>query len=225
MAGSFAGCKKKDKGVAPIIPSLDFALIDFRNFNSASQSTINNFESKAVPSSNWEYAAFIVKPWIDLTSTTFDTPLKAFRSASGMNASQSGDKWEWSSTGSVKARLIGETSGSQVKWELYVDDAKCMTGTSNTDGNSGQWIFSSQTTNLQIDWSKSGTSVGTIKYTSNSATIEYGLSPASGFDFYYKLSGSDIEWNSTKDGRIKSAGYLNEDWQCWGASYQNMVCN
>ena len=220
MVGCFVGCGG-DEDDAPIIPSVDFMLIDFSNFISDSNSAVNGNEIKGVDDSNWGLATSIVKPWIDLISITFDTPVKAFKSTSGMNASQSGDKWEWSSIGSVKAKLIGETSGSQVKWELYVDDAKLMTGTSNTDGNSGQWIFSSQTNPLQIDWKKSGTKVETITYTSNGTSIKYGLSPASGFNFHYTLSSSEIEWNATKDGRIKiNTG----DWQCWGTSYQNIDC-
>jgi len=92
----------------------------------------------------------------------------------------------------------------------------------------------------RIDWTKSGTSIATIKYTylksgsSNGAYIEYGLTSSS-FNAYFtihyfnttlgRFSDVNIEWNtSSKDGRIKSSDYLDGLWQCWDSNRVNKTC-
>jgi hypothetical protein len=121
---------------------------------------------------------------------------------------------------------------------------KWFEGTSKADGSGGQWLLSESNINqspiLQIDWTKSGTAIGTVKYTwlksgsSNGANIEYGLKNST-FNAYFaikyystnlgRFSDVDIEWNtSTKNGRIKSTDYADGEWQCWDSNYKDSIC-
>ena len=258
MSATFTGCKHKNKGVPPVLSSVETMLIDFSDFTITSGFTGNSFNVKGIVS-NWEYAAGIVSDWRTLTAVTLSTPIALYEVAFDRQPSHvSGNKWEWSYNVNVsamqyKVRLTGEISGSQVKWEMYVSrdgsggvyEFKWLEGTSNTDGNNGSWTFyesyDSQTALLQIDWTKLGTKVEKIKYVylksgySKDAYIEYG-SATGGYDFYYEVhyyntllgrpSDARIEWNkSSKAGRIRSADYLLDEWQCWDSQRIDVVCN
>ena len=252
-------CRKKHK-IPPILPPAETMLIDFSNFILTSGATVNIFNVKGTDDANWRTAAEITSPWRTLTDVMLSVPITAYKTVAGYNASNvSGNKWEWRcntniSGATYKVRLIGETSGSQVKWEMYVSrdgtdgftEFKWLDGTSNIAGTKGQWTLyedhTAQTTALlQIDWKRSGTKIEKVKYTyvkdgqSKNAYIEFG--PASGgYDFYYtvhyynttlgKFSDVNIEWNHTsKVGRIQSSDYLDGTWKCWDAQKINVACN
>ena len=220
---TFAGCrvKDKDKGDPPTLPPAETMQIDFSNFILTAKS------AKGAEDNNWTTAAEIVSPWRTLAA---DIPVTAYKGAANQKANHvSGAKWEWSQSGT---RLTGETTGSQVKWEMFVSDVKRLDGTSNTDATEGKWtLYEGQTALLQVDWKKTGTKIEPVKYTytkdgnNKGAYIECG-SMSGSYDFYYsvryynatlgKFSEARIEWNNaSKAGRIRSADYLNGEWKEW----------
>jgi hypothetical protein len=117
-------------------------------------------------------------------------------------------------------------------------------GTSKLDGTGGQWILnqSSQLPEaiLQIDWTKTGTSIGSIKYTYvkndpfKNSYIEYGLTTGTLNAFYtihyfninkQDFSDVNVEWNTTIfNGRVKCSDFQLGDWYCWNASKVNTNC-
>ena len=257
LAGSFISCKK-DKGDPPVLPPAESMLIDFTNFTSNTKSAEIDFASKGTENLNWETAAFIAGTWRLILVTTLAIPVASFKVAVDQDPVYLSDKkWQWSynvnaAGASYKARLTGEIRASDVLWEMYVTgegsnafaEFKWFEGTSKLDGSGGQWILSEsnlvQTPILKIDWTKSGTAIGNVKYTymksgsSSGAYIDYGLTSASlnaFFKIYYynnslgRFSDVDIEWStSSKIGRIKSSDYLDGLWQCWDANRVNVTC-
>lgn len=250
IAGCFSGCKK-DKGDPPALPPAESMLIDFSNFIGTSKSSEIGFDSKGIENLNWETAALIVGTWRTLIVVTLAIPVTSFKIAVDQDPVYLSDKkWQWSYNVNAagvtyKARLTGAIGASDVKWEMYITDAvaefKWFEGTSKLDGTGGQWLLSEsnlvQTPILQIDWTKSGTAMGTMKYTylksgsSNGAYIEHGLTSNSlnaYFTIHYysaalgRFSDVNIEWNTTsRNGRIKSSDYANGQWQCWDANRVN----
>ena len=217
-------CKKKDKGDPPNLPPAETMQIDFSNFILASHSISSGFDAKGTNDANWTTAVEIVSPWRTLSA---DIPVSSYRSATSQGASHvSGAKWEWSNS---NVRLTGETTGAQVKWEMFVSDIKRLDGTSNTSATEGKWtIYEGQTPLLQIDYTDSGKKI-TYTYLKDGqnkgAYIEFGSTQGS-YNFYYKVryyntnltkfSEADIEWNhTTKAGRICSADYLDGSWKQW----------
>jgi len=257
MAGSFSGCKK-DKGDPPTLPPAESMQVDFSNFVDNVKSGNTGFENKGVENLNWGTAATIVGTWRTLIAVTLAIPVASFKVAVDQDPVYLSDKkWQWSYNVSAagisyKARLTGEIGATEVKWEMYIaregtdafSEFKWFEGTSNLDGTGGKWTLSEsnlvQSPILQIDWTKSGTSIGTVKYTylkngsSNGAYIEYGLT-SNALNAYFKIhyysstlarfSDVNIEWNSSsKNGRIKSSDYLDGQWQCWDATRVNTTC-
>ena len=181
-------------------------------------------DAKGVTSFNWEKAVEIVSSWRTFAA---DIPVTAYKGVAGQKASHiSGAKWEWSQSSN---RLTGETTGAQVKWEMFVSDIKRLDGTSNTAGTEGRWtVYEGQTPLLQIDYTDSGKKI-TYSYLKDGqnkgAYIEFGSTTGS-YNYYYKVryyntnltkfSEADIEWNhTTKAGRIRSADYLDGAWKQW----------
>ncbi len=167
--------------------------------------------------------------------------------------------WQWTySTSHVvqftyKARLTGQIMTYQMSY------GKCTlheTGTSrfsvNLYGLRGHQnlteqedngyltsVLQSRTPILQIDWTKSGTDIGSVKYTYlqndglKGSYIEYGLTSAdlnAFFTIYYfngvKFSNVKIEWNTTtKNGRVQSLEYVGDsNWYCWDSNKINVTC-
>jgi hypothetical protein len=257
LGANFSGCKK-DPGNAPALPPAESMLIDFSNFTSNAKSGDTGFESKGTENLNWETAALIVGTWRTLIAVTLAIPVSSFKVAADQDpVNLSGKKWQWSynvsSAGvNYKARLTGEIGATDVVWEMYIareganafPEFKWLDGTSNLDGSGGTWIIYESNLIpqklLQIEWTKSGTSIGKIKYTylktgsSNGAYIEYGLTSSSlnaYFTIHYynstlvRFSDVNVEWNtSTKNGRIKSSDYLDGQWKCWDSNRVNATC-
>jgi hypothetical protein len=244
----FTGCKK-DKGVAPTLPPYESMTIDFSNFISG---------SKGVNPSNWEYAAYVSGVWNAIISTILAVPVAAYKIALTQSPVNISDKtWQWSynvplAAVTYKARLTGQIRAGDVQWKMYVSregtggfaEFLWFEGTSKPDGTGGQWILYQSAVApdalLQIDWTKTGSAIGSVQYTYvkndpfKNSFITYGLTTTV-LNAYYtvhyydygttKFSDVNIEWNTaTYNGRVKSSNYLLGDWYCWDAGKFNVVC-
>ena len=254
----FTSCKK-DKGVAPVMPPLESMTIDFSNFATQKKAAGLLSDQKGTQNSNWDFAATVALVWKQLINATLLIPVTSFKLAVDQDpVFLSGKTWQWSYNVTVasvvyKARLTGEIRASDVLWKMYITkegsggftDFLWFEGTSKLDGTGGQWKLneSSQSTGamLQIDWTKSGTSVGMVTYTYvkndsfQDSSIEYGLRTST-LNAYYtihyynstmlKFSDVLVEWSTTVfNGRVQSVDYLGDSsWYCWDASKINVTC-
>lgn len=254
-AGFITSCKKKDKGDPPVLPPQESMSIDFSNFTTLKKSADLVYEQKGVENSNWEFAALVAGFWKLIINATLIVPVSAFKVAINQTPVYLDNKtWQWSFNVTVanvtyKARLTGQIRASDVLWEMYIKEGTSVTeflwfeGTSNLNGQGGQWILneSSQIPGalIQIDWTKTGASIASIKYTyvkndaNKTSFIEYGLT-SSDLNAYYTVhyfrnpnfSDVFIEYNTTAhNGRVKSLDYLVGDtWYCWNGQKINITC-
>ncbi len=250
-------CKKnKDIGVAPDLPPAGSMTIDFSNFTSLKKSLDILPGQKGTENSNWDFAATVAGIWGLIINTTLAVPVASFQIAVNQQPVYLSDKtWQWSYNVTVanvtyKARLTGKIQTSNVEWKMYITKEGVYTdflwfeGTSKLDGTGGQWILyqsnDSPVALLQIDWTRSGDSIGSIKYTYikssdqfQNSFIEYGLTSAT-LNAYYsihyyngaKFSDVDVEWNTTtREGHVRSVDYLGDsNWYCWDSNRVNVVC-
>ncbi len=264
LANLVTSCKKK-KGDPPELPPEESMNIDFSNFESGKKSADFLSLPKGVENSNWEFAALVAGTWKALIVTTLAVPVAAFKLSIDQTPTFLEEKtWQWSFNVSVlsvtyKARLTGQIRTSDVQWKMYITkegtggfaEFLWFEGTSKLDGTGGQWILNHSSTYkepvLQIDWTKTGASVGTVKYTYvrtlndnrvadpfKTSYIEYGKTTAS--DAYYNIkyysltlqafSNVNVEWSTTgHNGRIKCPEYFqNSNWYCWDGNLTNIVC-
>jgi hypothetical protein len=254
--GFFAGCKK-DKGQPPVLPPQESMVIDFSNFATTKKSVELLPGQKGTENSNWEYAAIVAGYWKLIINTTLAVPVTAFKAAMNqVPVFVSTKTWQWSYSitylnVTYDAKLTGLIRSSDVQWKMYITregtngftDFLWFEGTSKLDGTGGQWILYQDPTSpvsfLQIDWTKTDTSVGYIKYTYLKADsflnsfIEYGLT-TNDLNAYYnihyyngvKFSDVNVEWNTTTlNGHVKSVDYLGDsNWYCWDSNKVNTVC-
>lgn len=248
ITGFFPGCKK-DKGVAPALPPAESMTIDFSNFTSG---------SKGINPSNWEYAATVAGVWNLIIGTTLAVPVAAYKIALAQTPVNIATKtWQWSYNVPIalvtyKARLTGLIRTGDVQWKMYVSrdgtggfaEFLWFEGTSKLDGTGGQWILYQNAVApdalLQIDWTKTGTAIGSVQYTYvkddpfKNSFITYGLT-SNPLNAYYtvhyydygmtKFSDVNIEWSTTThNGRVKSSNYLLGDWYCWDAGKVDVTC-
>ena len=252
----FAGCKK-DKGEPPVLPPAGSMAIDFSNFSATKKSLEVLPPVNGTTNSNWQYSALVVGYWSIILNTTLAIPVAAFEAAINQTPVYVSSKnWQWSFSvtflnTTYKARLTGLIRSSDVLWNMYISkdgtdsykDFLWFTGTSQLDGSHGQWILNqSPTVNdpiLQIDWTKTATAIGSVKYTyiKNdsflNSSIEYGLTSSdlnAYFNIHYfngvKYSDVNIEWNTTThNGHVKSVDYLGDsNWYCWDSNKINITC-
>lgn len=258
-------CKKK-KGDPPVLPPEESMTIDFSNFEAGKSADFSSLP-KGVENSNWTFAAGVAGVFKSLIVTTLAVPVAAFKLSIDQTPTYLEDKmWQWSFNVSVvsvtyKARLTGQIRAADVEWKMYVTkegtggfaEFLWFSGTSKLDGSSGQWILNHSATYqeplLQIDWTKSGTSVGTVKYTyirdknDNRVTdpfktsyIEYGKTTSASLDAFYTIkyyslvlqafSNVKVEWSTTgHNGRVQSPEYFgNANWYCWNSNLVNITC-
>jgi hypothetical protein len=254
--GLFISCKK-DKGEPPVLPPKESMLMDFSNFASTKKSAEFIPGEKGTANSNWEYAAVVAGYWRVIINTNLIVPVTAFKLAVEQAPVNIGTKtWQWSYTvtlpgGTYKARLTGLIRSSDVQWKMYITGESTdvfaeflwFEGTSKLDATGGQWILYQDAlapvAYLQIDWTKTDTSVGYIKYTylKNdtflNSYIEYGLT-SNVLNAYYtihyynsvKFSDVNVEWNTTTyNGHVKSIDYLGDsNWYCWDSNKVNTIC-
>jgi hypothetical protein len=257
FSGFLTSCKK-DKGEPPVLPPQESMTIDFSNFASLKKSAAPAFDLKGTENSNWEFASGVAEVWRLIITTTLIVPVTSFKVAIDQDPAYLSVKtWQWSfsvsaANATYKARLTGQIGASEVTWKMYITkegtggfaEFVWFEGTSKLDGSSGTWTLnqSSQSPGamLQIDWTKSGTSINSIKYTyvKNSdafktSTIEYGLTTGD-LNAYYnvhyynglKFSDVEVKWNtSSHNGRVKSVDYLGDaNWHCWDSNKVNTQC-
>jgi len=256
ISGFFAGCKK-DKGDPPSLPPAESMTIDFSNFETLKKSADAASGYKGTENSSWEYAAAVAVVWKLIINTNLIVPVTAFKAAVNQTPVYISEKnWQWSYSVTVanstyKARLTGLIRSSDVEWKMYISKEGAggfpeflwFEGTSRLDGTGGQWILNESSSSkfpvVQIDWTKTGNSVGKVKYTYvktgefKTSFIEYGLTSGT-LNAYYKVyyfnsvkfSTVDVEWSTTsKNGRVKSIDYLGDDlWHCWDSNRVNVVC-
>jgi hypothetical protein len=253
----FRGCKK-DKGEPPVLPPPESMSIDFSNFISLKKGSDVNYGPKGIENSSWEFASSVAAFWRVLITINLAIPVATFKAVVSQTPVYLSEKnWQWSynaniGSASYKARLTGLIGASDVKWKMYItkegaggfSEFLWFEGTSKLDGSGGQWILNesylAQNPILQIDWTKTGASIGSIKYTYvkndtfKNNYIEYGTTAGPLYDSYYKISfttirgtfTADVEWNSiTFNGRVKCIDYLgNTNWYCWDANKINSTC-
>jgi hypothetical protein len=255
-AGFYTGCKK-NKGEPPVLPPPESMAIDFSNFGALKKSEVLTFGQKGANNTNWEYAAIVVGVWKLIITSTLAVPITSFKLAIDQDPVYLEEKtWQWSYTVNVagatyKARLKGQILSTDVSWKMYITkegtggfaEFLWFEGTSKLDGTGGQWILkesaSSSGNLLQIDWTKTDSSIGSVKYTYvkndtfQNSFILYELTTGTlnaKFTIHYynglKFSDVYVEWNtSTHNGRAKSVDYLGDDkWYCWDASKINVEC-
>ena len=251
-AGFFHSCKK-DKGDPPTLPPAESMKIDFSNFLSQKKSAGPESFPKGTENSNWEFASGVALFWNSILTTTLVVPVATFAHAVDQDPVYLDDKtWQWSfsvsvSTVTYKARLTGQIRDTDVLWKMYVSGSFAefvwFEGTSKLDGTGGQWILNESSTAqspyLKIDWTKTSSSIGSIKYTYMkndsyvNSYIEYGLTTGT-LNAYYNVhyfnglifSDVDIEWNTTThNGRVSCSNYLLGEWYCWNEQKINIICD
>lgn len=262
-----AGCKK-DKGKPPVLPPAESMEMDFSDFSAAKKS-LDLFAAKDVPDpdENFSFSATVVGVWNTILTVNLIVPVAAFKLAKNTNPVWVADKtWEWKYsvtgvTGTYKARLVGKIQTSNISWEMYITregtgafaEFMWFEGTTALDGNSGQWILNYNNLfpepYIQIDWSKTGSSVGSIKYTYvrnlkddrtsdpfKNSYIQYGLTAAA-LNAFYTVSIYEplvvqdfvqvfIEWNTVAgNGRVKALHKFGDNnWHCWDTDKNNITC-
>lgn len=247
-----SGCRK-DKGDPPQLPPVGTMIIDFTNFDYQGKGS-EGIAVKGTNNSAWEFAAIAAGTFKIILGTTLAIPVYSFKMAMDQTPEYVSEKtWQWVynttiANESYKARLVGQIGATEVTWKMYITKQNSYTdflwfeGTSALDGNSGKWtLYHSNVTPvpvLQIDWSKSGDAISSVKYTYvkedsfKNSYIEYG-SKAGDLNAYYtihyyngtKFSDVNVEWNTTiHNGRIKSSDYLDGQWFCWDQNKANTTC-
>jgi hypothetical protein len=251
------GCKK-DKGDPPVLPPPESMIIDFSNFVSLKKGAAMPAGQKGTDDSSWEFAASVARVWSSMVTSTLAIPIASYTDSGNQTPVYlSQDNWQWSYDFTVtnltyKARLTGVIGTSDVKWKMYISkegtggfsEFLWMEGTSKPDGTEGKWVLNespkSPAAMLQINWTKTGTTIGFIKYTYvkndnfKNSYIDYGNTTSTQYDKYYKISYAtvsgtyiaDVEWNTTsQNGRVKCLNYLGDTlWYCWDSNNLNIVC-
>lgn len=260
FSGAFLHSCKKDKGDPPVLPPAESMSIDFSNFETGKKSDISTVIPKGTLTSNWEFAAGVAFVWNTVIYTTLAVPVISFQMAGDYTASYLDDNtWQWSYNATVlnatyKARLTGQIRTSDVLWKMYIsregtggfNEFLWFEGTSEKDGSEGQWKLNLSPQNqvpvLQIDWSKTGNTIGMIRFTYIKAGesfkdsyIEYGLT-TNVLNAYYNIHyynttylqfyDLNVEWSTAQhNGRVKCPAYFgNSEWYCWDGNYINITC-
>ena len=263
----FWACEKK--GDPPALPPLESMSIDFSQFSGVKKSGNVLFDGKtmvAVENSNWITAVTVVGVWNTLITVNLAIPVTAFHIAMEKKPAYLDNKtWEWKYSVDVlgatyNARLTGQIRTTDIEWIMRVGktgpggfgEFVWFTGTTALDGKSGQWILNHsqqfQEPMLQIDWEKTGTEIGSIKYTYireladnrsaepfKNSYLRHGLTSNTLNAFYeihfYEPAGSkfvdvDIEWSTTQhNGRIMSPDYFQDtSWHCWDSNVNDTNC-
>ena len=260
LAGGLLQSCKKDHGDPPTLPPAESMTIDFSNFETGKKSDVSINYPKGTQTSNWEFAAGVALVWKTILFTTLAVPVYSFQLAVDKVPVYLDDKtWQWSYNVSVlsvayNARLTGQIRTNDVLWKMYITregtggfaEFLWFEGTSKLDVTGGQWKLNQSAQNqvqiLQIDWTKTGNSVGMIKYTYTKtgdpfkdSYIEYGLTTNT-LNAYYTIHyynsaylqfyDLNVEWNSTgHNGRVKCLAHFgSSDWYCWDGNYINITC-
>ncbi|MCU0471806.1 MAG: hypothetical protein MUC93_00380 [Bacteroidales bacterium] len=259
----FTGCKK-DKGDPPVLPPIESMAIDFSNFEAGKKSADISLQ-KGDPDNNWKLVCGVANFWRNIIVTTLAVPVLSFKLAVDETPVYLDDKtWQWTystsySAISYTARLTGQIRSSDVLWKMYItrtgvggfSEFLWFQGTSKLDGTGGQWILNQSSADqvpiLQIDWTRTGTTMGNVTYTYvkekladgvtanpfNSSFITYGKTTSTldafyTIHYYYNTLFADfsVEWStSARNGRVKSPGVFGDSvWHCWDINYYDVTC-
>jgi hypothetical protein len=257
----FQGCE--NKGDPPVLPPAGSMSIDFSYFSKTKKSAAilkDDITAITDDNTNWTVAATVAGIWNTILVYNLEIPVAAFEKAIEGKPSYIDNKtWEWKYSvnvlaASYTARLTGQVKTDSVKWEMYIKregltgfaEFKWFEGTSAIDGTGGQWILSQsqveQVPMLKIDWEKTGTEPGSIKYTYiktgdafNGSFIEYGKTTGSLDAFYNvhfwesnraKFTDVNIKWSTTEfNGQVQAPDYFqNNNWHCWDAHGNDVSC-
>lgn len=257
---AFFSCNKEETlSTAPELPPVETMFIDFSQFDAT--------KSAEFTKTNWLYSATTVAFWNVILGNTLVVPVAAFHSAIEHEPVQVDNQtWQWQYNvdgfaSNYSARLTGKLQSNQIKWEMYItktgvnpfDEFLWFEGTSNLNGNSGQWILNHSAEFpaklLQIDWLKDDENVGQITYTYvrekndqnqtdvyNGSTLTYGLQEGE-FDAYVNayiynqqqinFTTTYIEWSRiTFNGRVKAEHmYSDTEWHCWDSDGDDIECD
>jgi hypothetical protein len=258
--GFLSGCKK-DKGDPPALPPAESMAIDFTNFEAGKKSAEISLP-KGVEDINWSLVYGVADFWRTIINTTLAVPVLSFKLAVDQTPSYIDNKtWQWKYTyASVyTVRLTGQNRSTDVLWNMYITKTGSggfgeflwFSGTSKLDGKGGQWTLNYSPTDqvpvLEIVWTRTGTTMGTVKYTYvktkladkvttnpfNTSYITYGKTTGS-FDAYYTIhyyystafADFNVEWSTTgKNGRVKCLGFYGDTvWHCWDGNYVDITC-
>ncbi len=262
----FNSCKNDNKETPPELPPYESMAIDFSQFGTDGKAAIDlNTDTTMI---NFAAAGLTVFFWNVTLTITLVVPVAAFYASFQNEAEYLGNgMWQWKYdvpgfANTYKARLTGKLQDNSVKWEMYIsrtginahDEFLWFEGTSDFDGNGGQWIlyhsYAVQEAVLQIDWEKTNDEIGDIKYTyiresdngddnqlTSGSYLQYGLKDADLNAFYSieynqrnrdssDMLNVDIEWSLTEYyGRIKAQHYFqDDDWHCWDSQGYDAVC-
>lgn len=268
----FTSCEKDEEtGTPPVLPPYESMAIDFSDFTDNSKSTTDlkmEFTDLNLTSNvNYGWAGLTVLIWNVTLGSVLAVPVASFYASFNNVPTFIGDAtWEWTYNvagfaSTYTARLTGQIRVNDVKWEMYItktgiggyDEFKWFEGTSDIDGNGGQWIlyhsYNFQDPVLQIDWEKTSGEIGMVKYTYiretddsgetetfNGSYLEYGLQEDD-YNAYYNVhayaeSVNDfvdtyIEWNTTAYfGHIKAEHiYQDTEWHCWDTDGNDIDCS
>lgn len=219
------------------------------------------------PDENYSFSASVVNIWKNEIADNLIIPFTAFRlAANNTPAWVSNNTWEWKYNvtgvaGTCKARLSGKILSNEIRWAMYITrtgtgahaEFLWFEGVSSPDGNSGKWTlmhsYQFQEPMLQIDWTKTGKNISSVKYTylrdrKNDRTndpfkgsyLQYGittdpLNASFTVHFYEALILNDfvdvfIEWSTNAgNGRVKALyKFGDNDWHCWDKEKNNVTC-
>jgi hypothetical protein len=248
MAFSFSHCKK-DNPKAPTLPPKETMSTNFSVPVKTSKSGIKGDPTQV----NYGVSALTAAYWNAVLGITLAVPVATFYKSFESTPKYLGDKkWQWEYSvivvgGTYDGRLVGTVRQNDVKWEMFVSktgvgafaEFMWFEGTSNLDGNGGQWIlYESPTVNekvIQIDWTRTNDTIGNIKYTyvresdngvaaqlSLNSYINYGLQEGD-YNAFYNIHFNTrdneanpfydvlIEWNTTQFyGHIKAGAYFSD---------------
>jgi hypothetical protein len=262
ISGLLTGCNKEPED-PPTLPPVESMTIDFSNFETGKK-CVGYSQSKGIENANWEFAALVAGYWNTIIVSTLAVPVISFNKVIDENPVYIDDRtWEWNYdftffTATYKARLTGQIRTTDVEWKMYISregsggfsEFVWFQGTSKIDGTGGQWILnyspSYKEPVLQIDWTKSGTSLTSVRYTyvralndarqsdpNNGSFIEYskmtGKYDAKYVINYYNgadFSEMEVQWSTIgRNGSVKCLKFFGDtEWHCWDGNYVNVAC-
>ncbi len=258
----FLSCERH-KDEPPELPLLASMTIDFSDFLQNQKSAVDDLKAaEDATSNNYGFAALNVGVFSLFLGVVLAVPTSAFWNSFSVDPVFVGEAtWEWTKeytafAASYTSRLTGQVRANDVKWEMYIskagiggfDEFKWYEGTSDLDGNAGQWILNYDNEHpvpvLQIDWEREGEEIGVITFTNimeetleGEPNDEYGSYIEAGkivgdldayYDIYMADTGYDvdIEWSTTEyNGQVMClAWFQDSDWHCWDGDGYDIDC-
>jgi hypothetical protein len=248
------GCKK-DKGNPPTLPPQESMTIDFANFTTGKSG--DALSQKGVNDYYWAFSALVAGYFKGYIVGALAVPVASFRLAIDQKPSYVEElTWQWSYSVTVasityKARLVGQIGTTDVVWKMYISKEGTggyaefiwFEGTSKIDGTGGTWTLkqsnAEQVPVLKIDWTRTGTTIGTVTYTFiksgdpfNSSSIKYGKQTGM-YDAYYTIryfngssfSDVDVQWSTAgRNGTVKCLVFFGDNsYHCWDGNYVDLA--